>query len=391
VNDGGQEASVGSALSHAGPLQGLRVVEFAGLGPASFASMLLADMGAEVVRLARPNHVEMEKGATIRGRTQLVIDLRSPEGQRSAMQLLEVADVLVEGFRPGVMERLGLGPDEVLARNPALVYGRMTGWGQTGPRAATAGHDIDYIAITGALHAIGNDDPVVPLNLVGDYGGGALYLAMGILAAVLNARLTGKGQVVDCAICDGTVSLLSLMHGLRHSGRWRDARQANTLDGAAPFYRTYRCKDGRHVAVGAIEPQFYKLLLERLELTGNPLFENQHDKALWPQQVAVMAQVFVSRTRDAWTDVFADTDACVAPVNSMNESLLDSHLNARGAFVDIAGEKQPAPAPKFIGTPGAARLSRQADNVRELLETWGANRAESGTPAHSGCIRQAIP
>jgi alpha-methylacyl-CoA racemase len=221
----------------------------------------------------------MEMGATIRGRAHLVVDLRSVEGQESALQLLAAADVLVEGFRPGVMERLGLGPEKVLARNPKLVYARMTGWGQTGPRAATAGHDIDYIAITGALHAIGTEDPVVPLNLVGDYGGGALYLTMGILAAVLNARGKGSGQVVDCAICDGTVSLLSLMHGLRHVGRWRDSRQANTLDGAAPFYRTYRCKDGKHVAVGAIEPPFYKLLVERLGLIDDPLFSQQSDRA----------------------------------------------------------------------------------------------------------------
>jgi alpha-methylacyl-CoA racemase len=378
-------------MKHAGPLQGLRVVEFAGLGPASFAGMLLADMGAEVVRVARPNHVEMEMGATIRGRAHLVVDLRSVEGQESALQLLAAADVLVEGFRPGVMERLGLGPEKVLARNPKLVYARMTGWGQTGPRAATAGHDIDYIAITGALHAIGTEDPVVPLNLVGDYGGGALYLTMGILAAVLNARGKGSGQVVDCAICDGTVSLLSLMHGLRHVGRWRDSRQANTLDGAAPFYRTYRCKDGKHVAVGAIEPPFYKLLVERLGLIDDPLFSQQSDRGMWPQQTAVMEKVFLSRTRDAWALDFADTDACVAPVNSLNESALDSHLLARSAFVDVAGEKQPAPAPKFMGTPGAARPSRQADNVHKLLESWSTDRAESAPPADCGCIRQAVP
>jgi alpha-methylacyl-CoA racemase len=203
------------------------------------------------------------------------------------------------------MERLGLGPDIVLARNRKLVYARMTGWGQTGPRAPTAGHDIDYIAITGALHAIGAEDPVVPLNLVGDYGGGALYLAMGTLAAVLNARTSGSGQVVDCAICDGTVSLLSLMHGLRHAGRWRDSRQANVLDGAAPFYRTYRCADGRYVAVGAIEPPFYKLLLDRLGLSDDPLFAQQHDRNAWVQQTAAIRQVFLSRPRDAWADAFA--------------------------------------------------------------------------------------
>lgn len=352
-----------------GPLQTLRVVEIAGLGPVTFAAMLLADMGAEVVRITRPGHIEMETGATLRGRTQSVLDLRSPEGRQAALDLLEHADVLLEGFRPGVMERLDLGPAAALARNPRLVYGRMTGWGQDGPRLSTAGHDINYVALTGALHAIGTGDPVVPLNLVGDYGGGALYLAMGILAGVLRARACGTGQVVDCAICDGTVSLLSLMHGLRHAGRWKDSRQSNTLDGAAPYYRTYRCQDGKYVAVGAIEPPFYKLLLEQLGLQG-PLFADQHDTSRWQEQARVMQDLFGTRSRDEWAELFSGSDACVTPVNSLAESLQDTHLTSRQTFVDLSGEVQPAPAPRFSESPSSARPSQHADSVQQILERW---------------------
>jgi alpha-methylacyl-CoA racemase len=353
-----------------GVLHGIRVVEIAGLGPVSFAGMLLADMGADVVRVVRPGHVDLEKGATLRGRTQVTLDLRKPEEQQEALALLAHADVLLEGFRPGVMERLGLGPEAVLARHPSLVYGRMTGWGQHGPRAAVAGHDIDYIAITGALHAVGGDDPVVPLNLVGDYGGGALYLAIGVLAAVVHVRSGGAGQVVDCAICDGTVSLLSLVHGLRHAGRWTDSRQSNTLDGAAPFYRTYRCSDDLHIAVGAIEPPFYRQLLERLGL-GGPLFADQHDRSRWVEQAEALQAVFGQSPRAHWDEMFSATDACVAPVNSLAESVCDPHLRSRNAFVDVAGETQPAPVPKFVSTPSRAGPSRDAD-ARQVLAAWTA-------------------
>ncbi|WP_066273120.1 CaiB/BaiF CoA transferase family protein [Hydrogenophaga palleronii] len=355
-------------LAAHGPLHGVRVVEMAGLGPVSFTGMLLADMGAQVVRIARPRHADMEKGATLRSRTQITLDLHLPDEQQQALTLLEHADVLLEGFRPGVMERLGLGPDTLLARNPRLVYGRMTGWGQHGPRASTAGHDIDYIAITGALHAIGTQDPAVPLNLVGDYGGGALYLAMGVLAAVLHVRSGGAGQVVDCAICDGTVSLLSLMHGLRHAGLWRDARQSNTLDGAAPFYRTYRCSDGQHIAVGAIEPPFYRQLLERLGLSGS-LFADQHDRAGWAEQARTLQAVFAQRTRNEWTELFTGTDGCVAPVNSLQESLYDPHLQSRTAFIEVAGEMQPAPVPRFAATPSRASPGHTSD-ARQVLHAW---------------------
>lgn len=357
-------------LSH-GPLQGLRVLELAGLGPASFAAMLLADMGADVVRVVRPGHKEMEKGATLRGRTQVELDLRNEQGKASILRLATHADALIEGFRPGVMERLGLGPETLHAVNPRLVYGRMTGWGQTGPRAPTAGHDIDYIAITGALHCIGGDEPAVPLNLLGDYGGGALYLAMGTLAGVLHARASGRGQVVDCAICDGAVSLLSLMHGLRHIDRWKDERQSNVLDGAAPFYRTYECKDGFRVAVGAIEPQFFALLLRGLGIDGRA-FGEQNDRSMWQAQSAHIAAAFRSRPRSEWLAIFNGSDACVAPVNTLSGSLQDEHLLARGAFVEVSGERQPAPAPRFDRTPSVARGSVAAADVEEVCAAWGA-------------------
>lgn len=353
-----------------GPLTSVRVVEVAGLGPLTFTAMLLADMGADVVRVVRPGHVEMEKGATLRGRRQIELDLRSDEGRQSLQSLASASDVLLEGFRPGVMERLQLGPDQLMPLNDSLVYGRMTGWGQTGPRSAQAGHDINYIAISGALHAIGDSEPAVPLNLVGDYGAGALYLAMGVLAAVVHARESGTGQMVDCAICDGTVSLLSLMHGLRHVGRWRDERRSNTIDGAAPFYRTYRCKDGKAVAVGAIEPQFYKLLLERLQLEESPLFSNQHDRSRWNQQSAALEQLFKTRDRDEWAAIFADSDACLAPVNSLDESVKDEHLLARQAFSSMAGEIQPSPAPRFSVSPSQPRATTTVGRVEDILSIW---------------------
>lgn len=362
----------------AGPLTGLRVIEVAGLGPITFAAMLLADMGADVVRIVRPGHADMEKGATLRGRRQVAIDLRASAGRDTLLDLCGEADVLMEAFRPGVMERLQLGPAPATQRNGRLVYARMTGWGQSGPRAATAGHDINYIAVAGALHPIGGDEPAIPLNLVGDYGGGALYLAMGVLAAVLHARDTGTGQVVDCAICDGTVSLLSLMHGLRHVGRWRDERLSNTLDGAAPYYRTYRCRDGLDVAVGAIEPQFYKLLLERLQLEDAPIFSRQHDRAMWSRQAEALQQIFGMRTRDEWLAVFSDSDACVAPVNALHASQADPHLVARGSFSTVAGELQPAPAPRFAASPSKARPSQEVSDAQDILDAWtaaGASRS----------------
>lgn len=381
----GAEYSQPFECGRPGPLGHLRVVEMAGLGPVTFAGMLLADMGADVVRVRRPGHADVEAGATLRGRSEVFLDLRGESGREAAWGLIQSADVLLEGFRPGVMERLGVGPDLALARNPRLVYGRMTGWGQDGPRARSAGHDIDYIAITGALHAIGDDDPVVPLNLIGDYGGGALFLATGVLAAVLHARTSGEGQVVDCSICEGTVSLLSLMHGLLQAGRWRDVRHDNTLDGAAPYYRTYRCRDGKHVAVGAIEPPFFRSLIKGLGLES-ALFDSQHDRALWPLQARALEDVFATRSRDEWDEIFRETEACVSPVRSLAESGNDPHLQARGAFVKVGTETQPAPAPRFLGTPSAARPTR-GRTASEVLSNWrqpAGGRPPPAQPRHEG-------
>ncbi len=357
-----------------GPLAGLRVVEFAGLGPVSFAAMLFADMGARVVRIERPGAPGPERGATLRGRERLALDLRSAPGLQAARDVLRHADVLFEGFRPGVMERLGLGPDTVLALNPRIVFGRMTGWGQQGPRSQEAGHDIGYLAVAGALHAIGPAQaPSVPLNVVGDYGGGALYLAMGALAALHAARQSGRGQVVDAAICDGTVSLLSLVHGLRAASRWNDQRQSNVLDGGAPYYRTYCCADGLHLAVGAIEPQFHAAFCARLGLC--PQAFAQQDRARWPEQARALEALFAGAPRAHWEALLAGSDACVAPVNDLAASVRDPHLQARQAFVRVDGELQPAPAPRFSASPSKARPAECIARVDAWLADWAASAA----------------
>jgi alpha-methylacyl-CoA racemase len=338
----------------AGPLAGLRVVEFAGIGPGPFAAMLLADMGADVVRVERPGEPARPHDITRRGRRVVVLDLKRAGDLAQALALLDGAEALIEGFRPGVMERLGLGPDVVLRRNPRLVYGRMTGWGQHGPLAQTAGHDINYIAIAGALGAIGEAGaPVPPLNLVGDYGGGALYLAMGMLAAVLAVRAGGPGQVVDCAISDCVANMLALFYSMRAEGAWQDRRAANLLDGGAHFYATYECADGRHIAVGAIEPQFYAVL-RRIAGLDDAAFDAQRDPAAWPDLKRRLAAVFRTRTRDDWVALFDGSDACVAPVLGLGEAVAHPHNVARGAFVERDGVVQPAAAPRFSATPAAA-------------------------------------
>ncbi len=361
-----------SASTARGPLKGMRVVEIGAIGPAPFAAMMLADMGAEVVRVERGGGGPLvERGATVRGRHVVEADLKD-EAQRAALiELVRCSDVLVEGFRPGVMERLGLGPAEMLAANPKLVYARMTGWGQDGPLAATAGHDIDYIAISGALHAMGpaGQPPTVPLNLVGDYGGGAMFLVAGILAAHIEARRSGLGQVVDAAICDGALSLMSLFHRLRAEGEWRDERASNLLDGAAPFYRCYECKDGLHLAVGAIEPQFYALL-RQIAGWADEGFDHPHDRARWPELGARAEALMRTRTRDEWMALFDGTDACVAPVLSIEDAKAHPHLRARRAFVEVDGETQPAPAPRFSRTPSSARPSQRAGSLESLLAKW---------------------
>ena len=338
-----------------GPLQGVKVVEMAGIGPISFAGMMLADLGAEVVRIERPRSAGLAWGASPvldRGRDARQVDLKSADGVEEVLGLLAGSEVLIEGFRPGVMERLGLGPEECLARNPALVYGRMTGWGQSGRYAHTAGHDITYLAISGALHTVGEKDrkPVPPVNLLGDFGAGGTYLVIGVVSALLHARAGGVGQVVDAAITDGAVHLAGMLHGFLELGAWRDERGVNLLDGGAPFYDTYRCADGEWVAVGALEPQFYAALLEALGMAGDEEIANHLDPATWPNIRERFTAKFAERSRDEWHGLFADSDCCVAPVLSMREAREDGHNRDRGVFVEVGGMPQPAPAPRFSVT-----------------------------------------
>jgi alpha-methylacyl-CoA racemase len=342
-----------------GPLQGVKVVEMAGIGPISFAGMLLADLGAEVTQVQRPGGGAWPPSPVLdRGRVVRAVDVKSPEGLEQVMELVVASEVLIEGFRPGVMERLGLGPDQCLERNPALVYGRMTGWGQSGRYAHTAGHDITYLAISGALHMIGEEGgkPVPPVNLLGDFGAGGVYLAFGVVSALLHARAGGVGQVVDAAIVDGAASVTGLLHGFLETGIWKDERGVNLLDGGAPFYDCYRCADGEWVAVGALEPQFYSALLEKLGLAGDEAIQAYLDPATWPAIRNRFTAKFAERSRDEWHELFADSDCCVAPVLSMREARENGHNRDRGIFVEVGGMPQPAPAPRFSVTePDAPR------------------------------------
>ncbi len=363
-----------------GTLRDLRIVEFAGIGPTPFAAMLLADMGADVVRIARPDRPRLEKHDLVeRGRRVVQLDLKSVAGLAAALALLDRADALLEGFRPGVMERLGIGPDAVLRRNPGLVYGRMTGWGQGGPLATAAGHDINYIAVSGALHAIGEAGgaPVPPLNLLGDFGGGALYLVVGVLAALLEARRSGRGQVVDAAIVDGTASLLTFVHAAMARGTWRDRRGSNLLDGGAPFYATYRCAGGGYVAVGALEPQFHARLLHGLGLPPEA-FAARDDPAAWPRLKELMRSAFAARTVEQCRDLLEGTDACFAPVLSLLEAAQHPHLVARGVFAALDGVPCPAPAPRFSRTPRALRP------VQGAVHDAAAIAREWATPVAKG-------
>lgn len=353
-----------------GPLQGVRVLEFAGLGPAPFCGMLLSDLGAEVLRIARPNAPTQAFEAILdRGRLTLNVDLKQTVGVEACRALARSADVLIEGFRPGVLEKLGLGPDTLLKDNPRLVYGRMTGWGQYGPNAHTAGHDINYIALSGALHSIGDaGKPTPPLNLVGDFGGGALYLAMGVLAALLNARSTGVGQVVDCAMTDGAASLMSMMFAMRAGGNWSEQRHANLLDGGAPFYDTYRCADDKWICVGALEIQFFTVLLDKLGIPPGD-YPNHWDSECWPGMRARFETIFRSHTQAHWCELLSNSDACFAPVLPMSEAINHPHNVARGTFTTHSGIVQPAPAPRFSRTPTAIQDSSQAD--ANTLRAWG--------------------
>ena len=372
-----------------GPLTGLKIIEFAGIGPGPFCGMLLSDLGADVVRIDRKGQGRgSPSDITARGRRSVGLDLKNPAAIETCLKLFETADVVFEGFRPGVMERLGLGPDVALKRNPKLVYGRMTGWGQFGPYAQAAGHDMNYIAITGALHAIGTEDkPVPPLNLVGDFGGGALYLAFGILAGVIKARETGEGQVIDCAMSDGAASLMAMFYGFKASGAWTESRRSNLLDGGAHFYDTYQCSDGKWVSIGSIEPQFYALLLEKTGIS-DPAFKAQMDRGAWPDLKAKLAAVIATKTRDEWSALMEATDVCFAPVLDLDEAPRHAHNVARQTFVEVAVVTQPAPAPRFSKTPGAIQGPPPAIGAhdQEALRDWGFSESDLAALKANGAI-----
>ncbi len=359
------------------PLSGIRVIEFAGLGPAPYAGMLLADLGADVLRIGRPDASELfpvRNAPVDRGRRVLLLDLKKAEAVDLSLRVIEKADVLIEGFRPGVMERLGLGPDVAFARNPKLIYGRMTGWGQEGPLAAAAGHDLTYLALTGALEAIGPEDgaPVPPLNLVGDMGGGGVFLVIGILSALLERQKSGLGQVIDAAILDGVASQLVLILGLRAGGLWNGARGQNILNGGLPFYRTYRCLDGKYVAVGALETKFFATLVEELGLDAAALVPSQWNRSQWPALRQQFEAIFATKPRDAWASLFEKTDACVVPVLNFDEAARHPHNAARATFAQVDGTLQPAPAPRFsrsqTSLPGH---STPGEGCEEVLKDWG--------------------
>nr|MDT0659719.1 CaiB/BaiF CoA-transferase family protein [Micromonospora sp. DSM 115978] len=373
----------------------MRVVELAGLGPGPFAAMLLADLGADVVRVDRADPAfrlpaDPRLDLLNRGKRSIAVDLKQPAGVEVVLALAERAQVLIEGWRPGVAERLGVGPAQAHARNPALVYGRMTGWGQDGPLAATAGHDIGYIAVAGALHPIGRagGPPQVPVNLVGDFGGGALYLVVGVLAALREAERTGRGQVVDAAIVDGVAHLTTMLSGLLAAGLWRDVRGGNLLDSGAPFYDVYRTADGEHMAVGALEPKFFAEFVTLLGIADAVEIADQYDPTGWPALRERIAAAFAGRTRAEWTAVFAGSDACVSPVLSLTEAPEHPHLAARGTFADRDGVRQPAAAPRFSATPTAAGGGPPLPGEHSLavLADWGV--AVSRDALATGAVRE---
>ena len=357
-----------------GPLTGYKIIEIAGLGPGPFAGMLLADMGAEVVMIERPSKSRDQMfDCTRRGKRSIVLDLKLGEDKELLLKMCEKADVLFEAFRPGVMERFGLGPDICLQRNPKLIYGRMTGWGQTGPLALAAGHDINYISITGALHAIGRQDenPVPPLNLVGDYGGGAMFLVTGILAALLETQKSGKGQIIDAAMCDGTSLLMTMFHSLHATKLWTNKRGSNILDSGAHFYDTYKTSDEKYISIGSMEPQFYNLLIEKADL--DPLlFKDQLNPSQWPKLKEKLTQVFLTKTRKEWCDIMEGTDVCFAPVLDFVEAPNHPHNIARQTYIDVDGIKQPAPAPRFSRTVAKVKTGspQRGANKEEVIKEW---------------------
>ncbi len=380
-----------------GPLSGVKIVEIAGIGPGPFTAMMLSDMGADIIRVDRAGSVvggdpaDPPRDVMNRGRRSVGVDLKHPDGVATVLDLLADADGLIEGFRPGVMERLGLGPDVCQAVNPRLVYGRMTGWGQSGPMAPMAGHDMNYIAIGGALGAIGRpgERPQPPLNLLGDFGGGGLLLAFGMVCGLLEARTSGQGQVIDAAMVDGTAVLTTFIHGFMAMGIWSDERGVNMLDTGAHYYEVYECADGRFLSVGAIEPQFYAVLLERTGLADDPDFARQNDRSMWPVLKERLAAVIATRTRDEWAEIFHGTDACVAPILSLGEAPTHPHNAARENFVTVAGVVQPAPAPRYSRT--SASIDRPpphaGQHTDEILSEWaGLDAATIAARRASGAV-----
>ena len=364
-----------------GPLNGIKIIEIAGIGPGPFCAMMLSDLGAEVVRIDRKS--SMGEGSKFnilnRGRRSVAVDLKNADGAETVLRLVEQADALIEGFRPGVMERLGLGPDVCLERNPRLVFGRMTGWGQEGPLAHAAGHDINYISLTGALHAIGRhgERPVPPLNLVGDFGGGGMMLALGVTSALLETQKSGKGQVVDAAMTDGSAALMAIIYGLNAMGIWEVERGTNMLDGGAHFYDAYECADGKWISIGSIEPKFYALLLEKGGI-DDPEFQHQMDREKWPGLKAKTIDLFKTKSREEWCEIMEGSDVCFAPILDLNEAPEHPHNKARKTFIEIEGVIQPAPAPRFSRTPNAhpGPPPTVGQDTDEVLMSWGFSKDE---------------
>lgn len=374
-----------------GPLKGIKVIEMGGIGPGPFAGMLLADMGAEVITIERKSakNKMRVRDCSRRGKRSIAINLKSAKGVGTLLRLVEEADVIFEGFRPGVMERLGIGPEECMKCNPKLIYGRMTGWGQTGPLSKAAGHDINYISLSGALHAIGrpNENPVPPLNLVGDYGGGAMFLVVGILAAYIEAQKSGIGQVIDAAMTDGTSLLMSMFHTLQEVGMWSQNRGSNLLDSGAFFYDTYETKDSKYVSLGSLEPKFYALLMEKANLDPE-LFGNYMDQSKWPTLKKKLGEVMKTKTRDEWCEIMEGTDICFAPVLDLKEAPDHHHNKARNTYIDVEGMIQPAPAPRFSKTPSEVQFGSKApgeDSV-DILKDWGFSDSEIDTLSKNGAL-----
>jgi alpha-methylacyl-CoA racemase len=383
-------------MSVSGPLTGLKIIEIAAIGPAPFCAMMLADHGAEVIRIVppgadRPGAFDLSKDVLARSRKFMIVDLKQPPGVEAVRDLCKTADGLIEGFRPGVMERLGLGPDLLLKDNPKLVYGRMTGWGQTGPRAHTAGHDINYIALSGVLDCVGRagEKPTPPINLIGDFGGGGMMLAFGMLAAILHAQKTAQGQVIDCAMVDGSALLASMIWSFVAQGVWSDQRGSNTLDSGSHFYDTYTCADGAHISIGPIEAKFYSEFLSRLGIPETADYARQHDRALWPSLKERLAGVFATKTRAEWCALFDGSDACVAPVLSLAEAPTDPHNAERKTFLNVGGVMQPRPAPRFSATPSSdpfmAKIANGTDSAA-LLRAVGYSEQRIETLRTTGAV-----